>query len=463
MSSLANPDTICAIASAPGEGSVGLVRVSGKEAVSLVARLFQGKKGKRLESIPSHQVAVGKLTDPTTGKTLDEVLAVVMRGPHSYTGEDVVELSGHGNPRLLSRVVEVLIREGARLAERGEFTKRAFLNGKIDLTQAESVMDTVRSVTPFGMDMALSQLDGKLGKHLSGIRERMIAILAPIEACIDFPEEEVPEVPRLTLLEQVSSLVKEVREILKGAAAGRILREGMSAVIAGKPNVGKSSLLNALLREGRAIVTEVPGTTRDTISEWADVGGIPVQLIDTAGIRETKDRVEQIGISRSREALAKGDLLLLVLDRSVPLESDDYELLEIAKQKKSVVVLNKMDLEGPLQPRDVEKIYSGPLVSLSVTANQGLNQLEERIVKTVLEEGTPEVELPRLTRLRHQEGLERALSFLSEAEKTLQGNLPLDLVAHDLRGAALAIGEITGECFTEDLLNRIFSEFCVGK
>jgi len=463
MISLPKSDTICAIATPSGEGGLGVIRVSGSSAVAIVAKLFLSKKEISLVSVPSRRALFGRLIDPQTGKLLDEVICTVMRAPHSYTGEDVVELSAHGNPHILSRILESLIRSGARLAERGEFTKRAFLNGKLDLTQAEGVMDAVSAKTVGGIESALDQLDGKLGRYLKGLRQAVLAILSPIEACIDFPEEEVPEVSRAELQLQVGEVVEKIDEVLKGANAGRLLREGFSSVIVGKPNVGKSSLLNALLRENRAIVTDIPGTTRDTIEEWSDVQGIPMRFIDTAGIRGTVDAIEQIGISRSKEALAKGDLMLLVIDRSVPLEAHDFELLNIAREKKSVVVLNKMDLEGPVGVTEVQAHYSGPLVPLSILKEDGLESLEKQILATVLDHNETKQDTPLVTRMRHQEGLERAKQFLTEAGKTLEARLPLDLAAGDLRGAADTIGRITGENYTEDLLAKIFAEFCIGK
>lgn len=452
-------DTICAIATPPGEGGIGVIRLSGPGAIPLAARFFRGGKP---ETSPSHRILYGKFVDPASGKSVDEILCAVMRAPRSYTGEDVVEISAHGNPRLLERILHLLIRAGARHAERGEFTKRAFLNGRLDLTQAESVIDLVKAKTAPGMDAALAQLEGKLGKHLKETRGKILSVLSPIEACIDFPEEDVPEAPRQRVEAEVRELAEEVRRLLDGASSGRILREGFCAVIAGKPNVGKSSLLNALLREGRAIVTEIPGTTRDTIEEWADIAGVPVKLVDTAGIRSTSDAVERIGIARSREALAKGDVLLLVLDRSATLDESDLELLELAKEKSAIVILNKMDLNGPLAAPDIEKIHGAAPVCLSLLRNEGLSSLHEKIREAALGCGSSGT-TPLVTHLRHQEALERAYSFLSEAQETLKKGFPLDLVALDLRGASEAIGEITGEHYSEDLIRKIFSEFCIGK
>lgn len=456
-------DTICAIATAPGEAGIGVVRVSGPRALPLLEKAFKPRNSQPFRTISTHRVVLGNIVDPLTGLVLDEALCTVMRAPRSYTGEDVVELSAHGNPRILSRILELLVRLGARLAERGEFTKRAFLNGKMDLTQAEGVMDAVCARTFRGIDSALNQLQGNLGKFIKELRTGILEILSPIEAGIDFPEEDVPETPREDLVRQIQPVLHKIEKALKNASAGKIARDGFAGAIVGKPNVGKSSLLNALLREHRAIVTDVPGTTRDTIEEWVDLQGIPMRLVDTAGIRPTIDRIEEMGILRSKEAMTKADLVLLVLDRSLPLEQEDLDLLKAVEERKSLVVVNKMDLQGPLHPSDIQKLYPGPVVFTSITQNQGVQLLEQRIVETVLESNLEEPETPLVTRVRHQECLLRAKQFLEESLYSLQQGLPLDLAAGDLRGAAEALGQITGDNTTQDLLEKIFHDFCIGK
>jgi tRNA modification GTPase len=457
---MGSSDTICALATPPGEAGLGIIRLSGSDAISVVAKFFQGKQD--LLKAKSHRVFYGKLIHPETQETIAEVMCAIMKSPHSYTGENVVEVSAHGNPLLLQRILQIFLSSGCRLAENGEFTKRAFLNGKLDLSQAEAVIQVVRAKTSSALTMAVQHLEGKLGRHLKEIRKKILAILSPIEAGIDFPEEEVPEVSSQGLKEDIIEVIEQIQELLKTAASGKILREGVSAIIAGKPNVGKSSLFNALLRESRAIVTPIPGTTRDSLEEWADIKGIPVKFVDTAGLRNTRSRVEKIGIARSRESLAKGELVLVVLDQSGKLESYDLELLNIAQKKRGIAVLNKSDLSSALDLQKIREAYKGELVSVSALHNQGIQELEEKIAD-ILMEGQIHSDTPMITLMRHQACLERTVHFLTESLGTLEKNYPLDLAAADLRGAAETIGEITGDYYTDDLIEKIFSDFCIGK
>lgn len=454
-------DTICAVATPAGEGGIGVIRVSGTNAIPAVDAIFQGKK--TLTSSASHSALFGRLIDSDSEKILDEVICLVMRSPRSFTGEDTVEISCHGNPRLLARVMQILFGLGVRQAERGEFTKRAFLNGKIDLTQAEGVLDAVSAVSEKGLELAANQLEGRLGKFLNEVRKEILEMVSPIEACIDFPEEEVPEVSRGEFINRIDRSLSKIESLIRGANHGRILREGFSAVIAGKPNVGKSSLLNLLLRESRAIVTEIPGTTRDTVEEWAEIGGLAMKLIDTAGIRDTRDQVEEIGIQRTREALKKSDFMLLVLDRSAGLDSPDLELLELAKKKKSLVLLNKMDLSGPLTVDQISKVYSGPVAPVSIKEKSGLIDVEKKIVDIIFDGNPPQDETIRVVRARHLEALIQAKQSLEHSRETLTQKLPFDLAVIDLRAAAESIGRISGESYTNDLLDKIFSDFCIGK
>jgi tRNA modification GTPase len=453
-------DTICALVTPSGEGGLGMIRLSGKDAISVAARYFKGKLD--LLKAKSHRIFYGRLIVPETGETLDEVMCAVMRSPHSYTGENVIEVSAHGNPLLLSKILQSFLRSGCRLAEKGEFTKRAFLNGKLDLSQAEAVAQLVKAKTSSALTVAVQQLEGKLGGFLKEIRSKILAILSPVEAGIDFPEEEVPEISVQDLRADILGVIGQIQELLKTASSGKILKDGVSAVIAGKPNVGKSSLFNALLREQRAIVTHIPGTTRDFLEEWTDIKGIPVRLIDTAGLRNTRNVVEQIGVSRSKEALAKGDLVLVVLDQSRQLESYDLELLTLAQGKQGIAVLNKSDLRGLFSIRKIREIYQGEIVCVSALQNKGIELLEEKIAELLMQ-GRIHSDTPMITQVRHQACLEKSLGFLREALETLQKNYPLDLVAVDLRGAVETIGEITGDNYTEDLIDKIFSEFCIGK
>ena len=489
-------DTIAAIATPPGIGGVGIVRLSGPEALEIALKLFQrparraadsgGFHDRSTQSVDwqpeSHRLYYGHIVQPGTGQVLDEVLLAYMRGPRSYTAEEVVEIQTHGGPLLLRRVLDAALGEGARLANPGEMTLRAFLNGRIDLAQAEAVMDMIGARTDEGLKLAVDQLQGRLSAEVQAARQETLGALAMIEASIDFPEEEVPSPEPETLRAGITAASARIGHLLAGAEQGRIYREGLRAAIIGRPNVGKSSLLNALLRADRAIVTPIAGTTRDTVSEFANVRGIPVQLIDTAGITESSDPVEQIGVRRSREAAATSDLVLLVLDGNEPLTAQDEEVSAVlhtlgfssnghadsngaAAGRPVIVIVNKSDLPERLSIAEVETRWPGaPLVRTSMVTQSGLETLEEQIRALALAgQATPAGEETLVANTRHRDALRRAAEHLSAAGKTLDAGLPLDFVSIDLHGAVDALGEITGETATEDLLERIFHDFCIGK
>ncbi len=480
-------DTIAAVATPPGIGGVGIVRLSGPEALEIALRLFRRSSSPAASSgfgdrVPdaafwtpeSHRLYYGHIIQPGTNQILDEVLLAYMRGPRSYTAEDVVEIQAHGGPLLLRRVLDAALGEGARLANPGEMTLRAFLNGRIDLAQAEAVMDVIGARTDEGLKLAVEQLQGRLSQAVQAARQDTLGALAMIEASIDFPEEEVPSPDPEALRAGITAAAARVEHLLAGAEQGRIYRDGVRAAIIGRPNVGKSSLLNALLRADRAIVTPIAGTTRDTVSEYANVRGIPVQLIDTAGITESTDPVEQIGVRRSREAAATADLVLLVLDSSEPLTGQDEEVSAALYAlgfsgsdhgRPVILVLNKSDLPARLDTGEAQTRWPGaPAVSTSTLTQRGIDDLEEQMRALALAgQVTASADETLVANTRHRDALRRAAEHLSAAGKTLDAWLPLDFVSIDLHGAVDALGEITGETATEDLLERIFHDFCIGK
>ena len=464
-------DTIVAIATPPGQGGVGIVRLSGSQAWGYGQRLFQRVRDG--SPIRSHVLAFGHAVDPATHAVLDEGMIAYMRGPHSYTGEDSVEINAHGAPLVLRRIVEAALALGARMAEPGEMTLRAFLHRRIDLAQAEAVADLIAANSDAAIRQALGQLAGKLSEQIAGARVAVLRALAPIEASMDFPDDEVPPPQIADLLIAIDAADAIVSALLAGAERGRVTREGVRCVIVGRPNVGKSSLLNALLRADRAIVTPIAGTTRDTIEETAIVGGIACHLVDTAGITASNDPIERIGVERSRTALQAAEITLLVLDRSVALTDEDRAVItEVAKQgaRGLLIVLNKSDLPATLDSAMVSDAMQAadiatsslPIITVSGVTSTGIDALETAIAERAL--GGPVTESAGLVaRARHRDALRLAHDALLAAHETLATGLPLDLAAEDLRDALYAFGTITGETITEDLLTTIFQEFCIGK
>lgn len=454
------PGTIAAVSTPAGEGGIGVIRLSGPEAIPIALRLFRRADGTALAHPEPFKLHYGHIRQPDTGEVVDEVLMSVMPAPRSYTREDVAEISAHGGPAPLRAILSLIITEGARLAAPGEFTQRAFLNGRIDLTQAEAVLDTIRARTDAGLRTAQTVLGGELGRRVRALRERLVELLSSLEAAIDYADEDLTFLTPEQIREVIAECRAEVAELISSHARGKLLREGAGTVIIGRPNTGKSSLLNALLGEARAIVTPVPGTTRDVIEEQIDLAGVPLRLIDTAGIRHTEDAVERIGVERSRASLERADLALLVLDRSQPLQEEDRELLALVRERPAIVILNKADLPAAISHEDIG--LDAPVVELSAATGAGLPQLEAAMRDLLLGPAV-QSESPALANLRQREAAERAAAALEQAARSADAGASEELLAVDLMAAAAALGEITGEDVREDVIQSLFARFCVGK
>ncbi|MDL1956255.1 MAG: tRNA uridine-5-carboxymethylaminomethyl(34) synthesis GTPase MnmE [Candidatus Desulfofervidus auxilii] len=455
-----NKDTISAIATPPGIGGVGIVRVSGPLAETILKKLFRPKRP--IKEFKSHHFYYGEIIHPETKQMVDEVLIVLMRAPHSYTGEDVLEIHAHGGPLILKKILELTLKAGARLAEPGEFTKRAFLNGRLDLTQAEAVLDIISARTEKELQIATRQLQGYLGEKIKKIRDCLKEFKAHLEVAIDFPEEDVEIVPSEVWLPRIENeVLKPIEHLLKCYSESRILREGAILAIVGKPNVGKSSLLNCLLKEERAIVTPIPGTTRDVIEEILNIKGIAVKIADTAGLRKTVDVVETIGVKRAKEKIIESDIVLWVIDRSCPLEEDDREIYEEIKGKKIILVLNKSDLPPKIDEEKIKKEFNLPVISISALYGKGIEKLEEAIYHQLIGDTAAVPEF--VPTLRHKQALERALKAGKRVKDAIIKGLPPVFVSVDVQETLDALGEIIGETTPEDILDIIFSQFCIGK
>lgn len=455
-------DTIAAVATSIGEGGISIIRVSGDRALKIVGSIFKGKKDRNLEDIKSYTMRYGNIIDKTNGEVIDEVIVSYMKGPKSFTAEDTVEINCHGGVVSTSRVLEEVIKSGARIAEPGEFTKRAFLNGRIDLSQAEAVIDIIRAKTELSMKSALMQSEGRISREINKLRHRLLGVIAHIEATVDFPEEDLEEITGEKVTEDLEQINKEIKALLSTANEGKILREGLNIVIVGKPNVGKSSLLNAILMENRAIVTEVAGTTRDVIEEYINIDGIPIKIIDTAGIRETEDVVEKIGVERSKEKINEADLIILMLDLSRELDNEDKEIIEYIKDRKYILILNKADLESRLNREEIGSLNPHNIIETSARTGEGIDDLK-RLIKELFFRGEVAATEVMITNNRHKEALLRALERCEAALLTLNSSLSIDLASIDVRSAWSHLGEITGETLEEDIIDKIFSEFCIGK
>ncbi|MFS0865532.1 tRNA uridine-5-carboxymethylaminomethyl(34) synthesis GTPase MnmE [Fredinandcohnia sp. 179-A 10B2 NHS] len=455
-------DTIAAISTPMGEGAIAIVRLSGDEAVEIASRIF---KGKNLREVVSHTIHYGHIVDPDTKEVVEEVMVTVMRGPKTFTREDVIEINCHGGLVSVNRVLQLVLTNGARLAEPGEFTKRAFLNGRIDLSQAEAVMDLIRAKTDRAMNVAIGQMEGRLSILINRLRQELLETLAHIEVNIDYPEyDDVEEMTHRVLLEKASYVRDEVKKLLETSNQGKILREGLSTVIIGRPNVGKSSLLNSLVHENKAIVTDIPGTTRDVIEEYVNVKGVPLRLVDTAGIRETEDIVERIGVERSREVLKKADLILLVLNYGEELSEEDERLFEAVSGMETIIIINKTDLPQKMNLDRVKELAGDqPIVTTSLLEQQGVDDLENAI-SSLFFTGTLEAsDLTYVSNSRHIALLTQAKKTIEDAISGIESDLPIDMVQIDLTRTWELLGEIIGDTVHESLLNQLFSQFCLGK
>lgn len=462
MATVTEFDTIAAISTPPGEGAISIVRMSGEEAVSIAQKVFSGKD---LTQAKSHTINYGHIVDPKTHEEIDEVMVSLMLAPKTFTREDVVEINCHGGIVATNRILQLLLVNGARLAEPGEFTKRAFLHGRIDLTQAESVMDLIRAKTDRSMKIALNQLDGNLSHLIDSLRKDILDVLAQVEVNIDYPEyDDVEEMTTKLLKEKAIEIKQRIEQLLKTASQGKIMREGLATALVGRPNVGKSSLLNHLLHEDKAIVTDVAGTTRDVIEEYVNVSGVPLKLIDTAGIRETDDKVEKIGIERSKKAIEQSDLVLLVLNAAESLTKEDLELIRLTNDKKRIIILNKTDLEEKLDRKELAKISeNAPVYATSILKNEGVEALEEAISKLFFNGIENSQSTVMVTNARHIALLKKAQNSLDSVLEGISSGMPVDLVQIDMTEAWNLLGEITGESYEDELLDQLFSQFCLGK
>jgi len=459
-------DTIAAISTPLGEGGIGIIRLSGKDAVQIAEKTFRSLKNKSLLNLKSHRIIHGHIIDPSTGKKIDEVLVTVMKSPHSYTKEDVVEINCHSGMITLKETLSVILHQGARLAEPGEFTKRAFLNGRLDLSQAEAVLDLIRSKTDESRRIALEQLQGGLSEKITVLRESLTEVCANIEAHIDFPEDEIAPVAHRVLLESTKNIERELQTILKTYDEARFFREGLSTAIVGRPNVGKSSLLNALLKKDRAIVTEVPGTTRDVIEEYLNINGLPLRIIDTAGIRAVEDIAEKEGVKRSLQSIENADLVIAMFDSSEPVREEDIEVIEKVRDKNTIFVLNKSDLPVVIDQNTLLSFNLSPsssLLSISAKRGDGIEELKNRIFESCLKDWKEEREGVVIANMRHKDAMEHAMTSLNRAIRAFTDNQPLEIVALEVRDSLDKLGEIVGVITTDDILNKIFSDFCIGK
>jgi tRNA modification GTPase TrmE len=456
-------DTIAAISTAVGEGGIAIIRVSGPDAIEGVDRIFRSRT--KLKDAQSHTIHYGHIIDPDNGESVEEVLVTLMRGPRSFTAEDVVEINAHGGVIAVQKVLDlVLLQSGMRVAEPGEFTKRAFLNGRIDLMQAEAVIDLIRSKSDRAFTVARKQAEGKLSKRIKSLRQTIIELLAHIEVNIDYPEHDVEEMTSAYIREQCQTAIAEIDKLLKTANEGKILREGIMTAIVGRPNVGKSSLMNMLTQENKAIVTDIPGTTRDVIEQFVTLNGIPLRLLDTAGIRETSDIVEQIGVERSRDALMEADLILFVLNYNEPMSEDDRALLEQLTNRSVIAIVNKTDLPGRLELEEVERyVAADRIVRMSVLEEKGLERLEQTIGEMFFGGRLEANDLTYVSNVRHISLLKKAKQALHDAIDATYAGIPIDVIQIDARLAWEALGEILGDEAGDSLIDQIFSQFCLGK
>lgn len=455
-------DTIAAVATAYGEGGIGIIRISGEEALPILQEIFEFHGD--TDTFTSRRMTYGKIIDKEKNQIIDEVLAVYMKGPKTYTAEDVVEINCHGSMVSLRKTLALVLRKGARLAEPGEFTKRAFLNGRLDLSQAEAVIDMIRAKTDKSFDVAVSQLEGRLSLKVEEIRQKLLDLLVDITVNIDYPDEDIEEMTYEKLEESIVETQDMIEKLLATSSTGKMIREGIKIAIVGKPNVGKSSLMNGLLKETRAIVTDIPGTTRDTIEEVLSIRNIPVYLVDTAGIRETSDKVEKMGIEKSKEAFNQADFILFLLDGSRPLEEEDLQIMEFLKERKSLVLINKRDLGEAVSIEEISaKLPASQVIEASLLKGQGITEIEDAVEDLVYGGEIVQKESMMVNNVRHIELLQQAVKSLTDALHMSERREALDFIEVDVKNAYERLGEIIGETVSDDIINEVFARFCLGK
>ncbi|MGN8844527.1 tRNA uridine-5-carboxymethylaminomethyl(34) synthesis GTPase MnmE [Niallia sp. Sow4_A1] len=458
-------DTIAAISTPMGEGAIAIVRMSGPDSIKIADKLFKSIGNKKLMEVASHTINYGHIIDPATDEVVEEVMVSLMRGPKTFTKEDVIEINCHGGLASVNRLLQLTTSYGARIAEPGEFTKRAFLNGRIDLSQAEAVMDLIRAKTDRAMNVALGQMEGRLSKLIRHLRQEILETLAQVEVNIDYPEyDDVEEMTQKVMIEKSAYIKTEIEKLLQTSQQGKILREGLATVIVGRPNVGKSSLLNSLVQENKAIVTDIPGTTRDVIEEYVNVRGVPLRLLDTAGIRETEDIVERIGVEKSRKVLREADLILLVLNYADELTEEDKNIFKATEGMDYIVIVNKTDLPQKIDLEKVRELAGNrKVITTSLVEENGVDLLEEAISSLFFAGSIEASDMTYVSNSRHISLLSQAMRAISDAIEGAENGTPIDIVQIDLTRTWEILGEIIGESVHESLINQLFSQFCLGK
>ena len=454
-------DTIAAIATAMTSSGIGIIRISGGQAFEVIEKIFKKKNGEKIDLSRSHTVQYGYICDQD--EVIDEVLVLIMKGPHSYTAEDTVEIDCHGGVLMMKKILETVIQYGARPAEPGEFTKRAFLNGRIDLSQAEAVIDVINAQNEYALKSSVSQLKGKMLEKVKALREKIIYEIAYIESALDDPEHISLDGYGEELAKKLEPMVKELERLIASADNGKVMSEGVKTVILGKPNAGKSSLMNVLVGEERAIVTDIAGTTRDTLEEHIRLRGISLNVVDTAGIRDTEDVVEKIGVTKARTAAEDADLIIYVVDASVPLDENDRDIIEMIRNRKAVVLLNKTDLEQVVSVEELEKQTGHRVIPVSAKEETGIEELEKEIQSMFYQGDIDFNDEVYVTNIRHKTALTESLSSLKLVQKSIEDGMPEDFYSIDLMNAYEQLGTIIGEAVEDDLVNEIFSKFCMGK
>ena len=454
-------DTIAAIATPLGESGIGVIRISGSKAYDVGDAIFQSKSSLPLAQRRDRSIQYGLIVDDD-GKAVDEVILLIMKGPRSYTAEDVLEIQCHGGRQSLSEILGLVLHHGARLANPGEFTQRAFVNGRIDLAQAEAVMDVIQAKSAQGLTSAVSQLEGRLSRVVGDMRLHLTDFITRLEVTVDYPEEDLEEIEVPDIAGAIREMERRLDDMLAESKSGRMMRDGVMAAIAGTPNAGKSSLLNRFLETERAIVTDVPGTTRDVIEEWITIQGVPICLVDTAGIRSTDDTVEQIGVRRAKEYMDRADIILVVVDQSRPLQEEDRQILETARGRQALIVLNKEDLQPAFETEELQS-YGLPLLSISASTGAGMGELKDAMLSLALKQGLTAAQSALLANTRHIELVRQSREALQRALDTIEAGMPVDCAIVDIREAWELLGSITGDTVHDDIIEEIFSRFCLGK